>query len=117
MKYNCDLIKGDEDKKPVILHSEAGKLYSYMRTSRYETFDELDAMDIYMADDFYIAFNPTFLMNSFNIVDSESPECRMINDKAPLFIKGNEYSFVILPVYIKESTEKMLEHINRSKVA
>ena len=37
MKYNCDMVK--QEQKPVIFHSENGKLYSYMATSRYETFD------------------------------------------------------------------------------
>ena len=72
-----------------------------------------------MAEDFYIGFNPDFLMNSFNIVDADNPVCKGCNNKSPLLVEGNEYSFVILPVYIKDLTEieKMSEHINRGKVA
>lgn len=119
MKYNYDLAK--DETKPVIIHSENGKLYSYMRTSKYEMFDEIETKDFDMNDDFYIGFNPHFLADAFDIVDSESPECRMTGNKSPLFIKGNEYSFVILPVVIdkiiKGIRESISEHINRSKAA
>lgn len=36
-----------------------------------------------MKDDFYIGFNPRFLADVFSIVDSETPECRMIDNKSP----------------------------------
>ena len=122
MKYNCDLSKGDENK-PVVIHGENGKLYSYIRTVKYEAFDEIETEEIDMKDDFYIGFNSQFLADAFSIIDSETPECRMIDNKSPMFIKGNEYSFVILPVYIAKHkelnsvSEVIKEHINRSKAA
>lgn len=122
MKYNADLAKLDKtDRKPVILHSEGGKLYSYIRTTKYEAFDELDAVEDNMGEKLYIGFNSQFLVDAFSIVDSDNPVCIGVNDKSPMIIAGNEYSFLVLPVNITKDdcnyNEKFAEHINRSKVA
>lgn len=114
MKYNCDMVK--QEQKPVIFHSENGKLYSYMATSRYETFDELETKDNMMDNDLYIAFNPYFIADAFSIIDCDNPICRGKNNKSPMFIDGNEYSFLILPVNIGNGDvmEIIREHINRA---
>lgn len=122
MKYDADLAKLDKsDRRPVVLHSENGKLYSYIRTTKYEAFDELDAVEDNMGEKLYIGFNPQFLVDTFNIVDSDNPVCRGINAKSPMIIAGNEYSFLVLPVNITKDdcnyNAKFAEHINRSKVA
>ena len=112
MKYNCDMVK--QEQKPVIFHSEKGKLYSYMATSRYETFDELETKDNMMDNDLYIAFNPYFIADAFSIIDCDNPICRGKNNKSPMFIDGNEYSFLILPVNIGNGDvmDKIRGHIN-----
>ena len=117
MKYNVDMVKGE--LKPVIFHSENGKLYTYMKTSRYETFDELEIKDNTMDNNLYIGFNPAFVADAFSIVDTDNPVCRGTNNKAPMFIDGNEYSFVVLPVNIMNSDveEKIRENITRDRVA
>ena len=122
MKYDADLIKADKsDRRPVVLHSENGKLYSYIRTTKYEAFDELNAVEDNMGEKLYIGFNPQFLVDAFSIVDSDTPVCAGINAKSPMIITGNEYSFLVLPVNITKDdcnyNEKFTEHINRSKVA
>lgn len=98
MKYNCDMVK--QELKPVVFHSEDGKLYSYMVTSRYETFDELKTSNNTMKNNLYIGFNPHFLADAFSIIDTDKPVCRGRNNKSPMFIDGNEYSFLVLPVNI-----------------
>lgn len=117
MKYNVDMVKGE--LKPVIFHSENGKLYTYMKTSRYETFDELEIKENTMDNNLYIGFNPAFVADAFSIVDTDNPVCRGTNNKAPMFIDGNEYSFVVLPVNIMNSDveEKIRENITRDRVA
>lgn len=114
MKYNCDMVK--QEQKPVIFHSENGKLYSYMVTSRYETFDELETKDNMMDDNLYIGFNPYYIADAFSIIDCDNPVCRGKNNKCPMFIDGNEYSFIILPVNIGNGDvlDKIREHINRA---
>lgn len=117
MKYNCDMVK--QERKPVVFHSENGKLYSYMITSRYETFDELETKDSVMDSDLFIGFNPYYIADVFSIIDSDNPVCRGKNNKSPMFIDGNEYSFLILPVNIM--SDKLIEnirvYINENKVA
>lgn len=114
MKYNCDMVK--QEQKPVIFHSENGKLYSYMVTSRYETFDELETKDNMMDDELYIGFNPYFIADVFSIIDCDNPVCRGKNNKSPMFIDGNEYSFLIFPVNIRNDklVENIRGHINRA---
>ena len=120
MKYDADLAKADNaDKKPVVLHSENGNLYSYINTVKYEAFDELETKEIQMKDGLYIAFNPQFLADAFSIVDSDNPVCIGTNAKSPMLITGNEYSFLVLPVNITSDdySVKFAEHINRGRVA
>ena len=120
MKYDADLAKADNaDRKPVVLHSENGNLYSYINTVKYEAFDELETKEIQMKDGLYIAFNPQFLADAFSIVDSDNPVCIGNNAKAPMLITGNEYSFLVLPVNITgdDYSVKFAEHINRGRVA
>lgn len=116
MKYNCDMVK--QELKPVVFHSEDGKLYSYMVTSRYETFDELKTSNNTMKNNLYIGFNPHFLADAFSIIDTDKPVCRGRNNKSPMFIDGNEYSFLVLPVNI--TNQNMIEgkiRVNIDRVA
>lgn len=115
MKYNCDMVK--QESKPVVFHSEDGKLYSYMVTSRYETFDELETSNNTMENNLYIGFNPHFLADAFSIIDTDKPVCRGRNNKSPMFIDGNEYSFLVLPVNIMNSNVKEKIRINIDRVA
>ena len=72
-----------------------------------------------MNEELYIGFNPQFLADVFDIVDSENPVCIGTNAISPMIITGNEYRFLVLPVNIAKGdySEKFTEHINRSKAA
>ena len=101
MKYDAELRKtSGADKKPVVLHSENGNLYSYIAAGKYEAFDEFETSENSMKDNFYIGFDPQFLTDAFNIVDSDKPLCFGTGNKAPLLINGNEYKILVLPVNI-----------------
>ena len=101
MKYDAELRKtSGADKKPVVLHSENGNLYSYIAAGKYEAFDEFETSENNMKDNFYIGFDPQFLTDAFNIVDSDKPLCFGTKNKAPLLINGNEYKILVLPVNI-----------------
>ena len=119
MKYDTELIKtSGTDKEPVVLHSENGKLYSYIKAVRYEAFDEFETSENSMNDNFYIGFNPQFLTDAFNIVDSDKPLCFGTSNKAPLLINGDEYKILLLPVNIgnKDYNEEFAKRI-RGEVA
>lgn len=120
MKYDAELVKlANADKKPIVLHSENGNLYSYIKTAKYEAFEELETTENNMNSNLYIGFNPQFLADVFNIIDSDNPVCIGTNAKAPMLITGNEYSFLVLPINFPKDdyNEKFTEHINRSKAA
>lgn len=102
MKYDAELRKtSGADKKPVVLHSENGNLYSYIVAGKYEAFDEFETSENNMEDNFYIGFNPQFLTDAFNIVDSDNPLCFGTGSRSPLLINGDEYKILVLPVSIK----------------
>ena len=98
MKYNADMVKAE--KKPTILHSENGKLYSFLRTSRYETFDEIEAKNLTMNENLFIGFNPHYLVDILSVIDSDNPVFRGSKRSAPMFIDGDEYNFLVLPVNV-----------------
>lgn len=98
MKYNADMVKAE--KKPTILHSENGKLYSFMHTSRYETFDEIETKNLTMNENLFIGFNPHYLVDILSVIDSDNPVFRGSKRSAPMFIDGDEYNFLVLPVNV-----------------
>lgn len=111
MSYDNELTKNGKNPRPVILHSENGKLYSYLRTLKYETFDEIGTTKNNMKDDFYMGFNPKYLMDAFNIVDSDYPKCVGYSSKASLIIEGNEYKILVLPVVTHRYSNTELKQI------
>lgn len=118
MKYDADLLK--ESKLPVTFHAENGNLYSYASTTRYEAFDEIEVKEK-PEKDFYIGFNPSFLVDIMSIVDSEYPVFYGTKEVCPWIINGDTYSFLILPVNIKDvkvkAEEKIAKYIEMSKTA
>lgn len=118
MKYDADLLK--ESKLPVTFHAENGNLYSYASTTRYEAFDEIEVKEK-PEKDFSIGFNPNFLVDVMSIVDSEYPVFYGTKEVCPWIIKGDTYSFLILPVHIKDvklaAEEKIAKYIEMNKTA
>lgn len=118
MKYDADILK--ESKLPVAFHAENGNLYSYASTTRYEAFDEIEVKEK-PEKDFYIGFNPNFLVDVMSIVDSEYPIFYGTKEVCPWIIKGDTYSFLILPVNIKDvkvkAEKRIAEYIEMSKTA
>lgn len=118
MKYDADLLK--ESKLPVTFHAENGNLYSYAGTIIYEAFDEIEVKEK-PEKDFYIGFNPNFLVDVMSIVDSEYPIFYGTKEVCPWIIKGDTYSFLILPVSIKDeklkAEEKIAKYIEINKTA
>lgn len=112
MKYDADLTK--DIKIPVVLHSENGRLYSYIKTERYEAFDSFDTKENTMSNDLYIGFNPRYLADVFSIVDTDEPTCTGSKDICPLIIKGNEYSFLLLPVNIRINKDEIIDAIEKN---
>ena len=60
----------------------------------------IEAKNLTMNDDLFIGFNSHYLVDVLSIVDSDKPVFRGSKRNAPMFIDGNEYSFLILPVNV-----------------
>nr|DAW65752.1 MAG TPA: DNA polymerase III subunit beta [Bacteriophage sp.] len=118
MKYDADLLK--ESKLPVTFHAENGNLYSYASTTRYEAFGEIEVKEK-PEKDFYIGFNPNFLVDIMSIVDSEYPVFYGTKEVCPWIINGDTYSFFILPVNIKDvkvkAEKRIAKYIEMNKTA
>lgn len=111
MKYYCDVA--GKDREPVLFHNHNGELCTYMKTNKYELFESIEVDDFYMHDDEYVGFNPHFILDAFNTVDSDEPLCEGLGRKTPLFIYGEEYSFMMLPVHINDRVPCMENFINK----
>lgn len=115
MKYNCDLVK--DLKRPVVLHSKNGILHTYLKTIKYETFDTIETVDNKMDGNLYLGFDPFFLTDVFRVVDKDKVFCHGKGDKSPLFVDGNEYSFLVMPTNIGDEMENIKKCMNRDRVA
>jgi DNA polymerase III sliding clamp (beta) subunit (PCNA family) len=117
MKYNSDLLK--DEKKPNLFHAENGELYSYVKTSRYESLDKINVKQINMRDTFFIGFNPRFIYDALDVIDVDFPKLFGTNHKSPMIIEGKEYTCLVLPVNTGNSPneENFMHLINKSKVA
>lgn len=103
VKYNADIIK--QEKVPMVFHSENGHLYSILKSSKYETFDEITTENNTMGNELIIGFNPLYMLDVLSVVDLENPVFNFDNNKSPVIIDGNEYKFLVLPIKIKEIDE------------
>lgn len=115
MQYNSSLA--GQEQIPTIFHAENGKLFSYMSTSKYEIFDELKSDNCNMDKELYIGFNHSFIVDVLNVIDSDNPVFMVNNAKTPMFIKGNEYSFILLPIRNDKHCEKMRTYMREHNIA
>lgn len=114
-KYNKDLIISKEDKKPMVLKCKNNTLYSYMRTSRYETLDIVETKDFDVKEGFAIAFNPVFMFEGLNIMEKEDAKIELKHSKAPALVTCGEYQYLLLPINLNVAGEisRIEERINK----
>jgi len=112
MKYNCELLKNN--KKPVVFYCKNKEIFTYVITDGRESLDKIEAEDVIM-DDMYMTYNPEYIMKVMKIIDTDKPVFRIKSSLHPLFIDGNEYKFLVLPIAIndKDTINKIQERINK----
>lgn len=96
-KYNNNL-KDSKDKKPMVLQCKNNALYSYMKTSRYETLDIVETKDFNVKEGFIIAFDPAYIFEGLSIMEKEDAKIELKNSKAPALVTCGEYQYLLLPV-------------------
>lgn len=114
-KYNKDLRISKEDNKPMVLKCKNNTLYSYMRTSRYETLDTVETKDFNVKEGFAIAFNPSCMFEGLNIMEKEDVKIELKHSKAPALVTCEEYQYLLLPVNLSVAGEisTIEERINK----
>lgn len=101
-KYNKDLANNSkEEKKPMVLKYLNNNLYSYMKTSRYETLDTVETKEINIQDGFTISLNPQFLYDGLNIMEEENVKMEFNTSIHPVLMTCEEYKYLLLPVSLK----------------
>lgn len=85
------------DKKPIILNI-LDDLMEIKMDSKGSFDEDVDIEKV--GKDLMIGFDPKFLMDALRVIDDEEIEIKLLNSKAPCFIKdANEsYTYLILPV-------------------
>lgn len=88
----------ENDKKPLVLKIEEGKLGLRVNSLIGSLDASLPAEKT--GADLMIAFNPKFLLDALRVIDEETVTLYMTNSKAPCFIRDEEktYIYLILPV-------------------
>lgn len=114
-KYNKDLRISKKDNKPMVLKCKNNTLYSYMRTSRYETLDTVETKDFNVKEGFTIAFNPACMFEGLNIMEKEDAKIELKHSKAPALVTCEEYQYLLFPVNLSVAGEisTIEERINK----
>ena len=91
------LIK-EGDKKPIILNILDNVMELKMNSIVGSLDEEIDISKT--GKDLMIGFDPKFLIDALKVIDDEEIEIKLLNSKAPCFIKDDEenYIYLILPV-------------------
>ena len=91
------LIK-EGDKKPLILNILDDVMELKMNSVIGSLNEEIDITKT--GKDIMIGFDPKFLIDALKVIDDEEVEIKLLNSKAPCFIKDDEenYTYLILPV-------------------
>lgn len=91
------LIK-EGDKKPIILNILDDVMELKMNSVVGSLDEEIDITKT--GKDLMIGFDPKFLIDALKVIDDDEIEIKLLNSKAPCFIKDDEenYIYLILPV-------------------
>jgi DNA polymerase-3 subunit beta len=97
------LLVKEGDKKPIILNI-LDDIMEIKMNSIVGSFNEV--IDINkMGKDLMIGFDPKFLIDALKVIDDEEVDIKLLNSKAPCFIKDDDetYTYLILPVTFSQS--------------
>ena len=93
------LLINSNDRKPVVLDITENKMEASLTTNLGSTSEELEV--ITEGKDIKIGFNPAFILDALRVVDDEEVKLYFTNEKAPLYIKGDGYNYVVLPIQVQ----------------
>ena len=112
-EYNSVLNVKNDKPLPMMLQYSNGKLYSYMKTNKYEVLDNIKMIENNLNKEMFISINPKYLLNIFQAIDIDEPTCLIANNISPILINGDEFSFLLCPIRIDDKLkESCLKKIN-----
>lgn len=100
-EYNVTLYDKDH-RKPMYMEFIGNYVMSYMKSQTEESFDRITLMENGVNDGFMIGFNPRFIKDLCNGIDTEFARMGFRNAKSPVMAYDGDFTYLVLPVNINE---------------
>ena len=115
LKYDCELYKTAPSykKTPLILSFKGNKASAFIHTERCESFDTIETTQCDCGDDFTIAFDPNYLRDAFDLVDSDYPICELNERYNAMLVRGCEYTLLVLPIRLTDEDSSTVARLNK----
>ena len=110
--YAKKIIKNE--KIPVLVNFTKNSILTYADNKKLSVCDEIK-VNKFSGKEILFGFNPHYLVDAFNTIDCDDIKITGYNPKAPIYMHGKEYTFIILPIYLgmyDELIEKMKYELN-----
>lgn len=100
-EYNVTLYDKDH-RKPMYMEFIGNCVMSYMKSQTEESFDRITLTENGVDDGFMIGFNPRFIKDLCNGIDTEFARMGFRNAKSPVMVYDGDFTYLVLPVNINE---------------
>ena len=90
------IIQREGDKKPVVFDIKGDVVQLFAQSATGAAEEEIEVSKT--GDDMRIGFNPHLLLDALRAVPDDDVTLRLISPKAPCFIQGEGYIYIVLPV-------------------
>lgn len=98
-EYNVTLYDKDH-RKPMYMEFIGNYVMSYMKSQTEESFDRITLTENGVDDGFMIGFNPRFIKDLCNGIDTEFARMGFRNTKSPVMAYDGDFTYLVLPVNI-----------------
>ncbi len=100
-EYNVTLYDKDY-RKPMYMEFIGNYVISYMKSQTEESFDKITLTESGVDDGFMIGFNPRFIKDLCNGIDTEFARMGFRTAKSPVMVYDGYFTYLVLPVNINE---------------
>lgn len=112
IKYYTDNVIKKNGNHRALLFNISDTITTYAKNEHFEVSNKLEITNFKGKEkDLTIAFNPYFILDALKIADDTEIHCTVTGSKAPLMIYANKYSFLILPIKVKDELKAQLQEI------
>lgn len=93
------LLINSNDKKPVVMDISDNKIETSVTANLGSLSETVEV--ITEGQDIRIGMNPAFVLDALRVIDDEEVNLHFTGEKAPMYIKGEGYIYLILPVQVR----------------